>query len=68
MLFGHLARFFFLKIYFCFILWLYRVFVAAHGLSLVAVGWGPLSGCSVRASRGGGFSFVENQLQAPGLQ
>ena len=67
MLFGHLAQFL-KKDLFLFYFWLYWVFAAAHGLCLVAVSWGPLSGYGVRALRCGGFSFVENQLQAPGLQ
>ena len=49
--------FFFKKFIYLFIyFWLHWVFVAAHGLSLVATNGATLH-CSVRASHCGGFSY-----------
>ena len=63
------APFLFLKNTFCllFIYWLLWVFVAGHGLSLVAAGWG-YSSCSVRASLRWFLSLPSAGSKACGLR
>ena len=52
----------FLLVFF-FVFWLHWVFVAAHGLSLVAAS-GGYSSCGARASHCGGFSCGAQALDA----